>query len=137
MDFAVPADHRIKLKEQEKKNKFLNLTKELKKLWNIKVTIIPIVIGAFSTVTKELFKGLENLKVGWRVAAIRTAANWEESCRLEETCCHSNSSERPSGNADVKNSPGVNDDNKWTDHRIDNLQQNSTCSFCETQQLIT
>ena len=29
---------------------------------------------------------------------------WEESWRLEETCCHSNSNEKPSANADVKNS---------------------------------
>ena len=29
---------------------------------------------------------------------------WEESWRNEETCCHSNSSERPPTNADVKNS---------------------------------
>ena len=47
VDFAVPADHRIKLKESEKKDKYLDLTRELKKLWNIKVTIIPIMIGAF------------------------------------------------------------------------------------------
>ena len=35
----------------------------------------------------------------------------EDSRRLEETCCHSNSSERPSVNADVKNSKGVNNSN--------------------------
>ena len=29
--FAVPADHRIKLKECEKKDKYLDLTRELKK----------------------------------------------------------------------------------------------------------
>ena len=51
MDFAVPADHRIKLKEWEKKDKYLNLARDLKKLWNMKVTIIPIVIRAFGTVT--------------------------------------------------------------------------------------
>ena len=51
-DFAVPADHRIKLKESEKKDKYLNLARELKKLWNMKVIIIPIVIGAFGTLTK-------------------------------------------------------------------------------------
>ena len=33
VDFAVPADHRIKLKECEKKDKYLNLARELKKLW--------------------------------------------------------------------------------------------------------
>ena len=56
--FAAPADHRIKLKECEKKDKYLNLARELKKIWNMKVTIIPIVIGAFGTVTKGLLKGL-------------------------------------------------------------------------------
>ena len=31
------------------------------------MTLIPIVIGAFVTVTKELLKGLEDLEVGGRV----------------------------------------------------------------------
>ena len=54
VDFAVPADHRIKLKECEKKDKYLDLARELKKLSNMKVTIMPIVIGTFGTVTKGL-----------------------------------------------------------------------------------
>ena len=45
VDFTVPADHRIKLKECEKRDKYLDLARELKKLWNIKVIIILIVIG--------------------------------------------------------------------------------------------
>ena len=49
VDFAVPADHRIKLKECEKRDKYLHLARELKKLWNMKVTTIPNVIGAFGT----------------------------------------------------------------------------------------
>ena len=52
VDFAVPADHRIKLKECEKKDKYLNLARELKKLRNMHVAIIAIVIGAFGTVSK-------------------------------------------------------------------------------------
>ena len=52
VDFAVPADHRIKLKECEKRDKYLDLARELKNLWHIKVTIILIMIGAFGTVTK-------------------------------------------------------------------------------------
>ena len=75
MDFAVSADHRIKLKECEKRDKYLDLAIELKKkLWNMKVTIIPIVIGAFGTVNKGLLKGLEDLEVGGQVETIRTAA---------------------------------------------------------------
>ena len=54
MDLAVPADHKIKLKESEKKNNYLDLTRELKKMWNMKVTIITIVIGALGTVGEGL-----------------------------------------------------------------------------------
>ena len=64
VDFAVLADHRLKLKECEKKDKYLDLARELKKLWNMKVTIILIVIGAFGMVTKGLLKGLNDLEVG-------------------------------------------------------------------------
>ena len=35
---------------------------------------MPIVIGAFGTVTKELLKGLEDLEVGGRVETIQTTA---------------------------------------------------------------
>ena len=74
IDFAVPADCRIKLKEGEKKDKYLDLARELKKLWNMKETIVPIVIGAFGTITKGLLKGLEDLEVDWRVEAIQMTA---------------------------------------------------------------
>ena len=47
-DCAVPADHRVKMKEIEKKEKFLEIDRELKKLWNMKVTVIPIIIRALS-----------------------------------------------------------------------------------------
>ena len=72
VDFAVTADHKIKLKECEKRDKYLDLARELKKLWNMKVTIIPIVIGAFDTVTKGLLKCLEDLEVGGRGETIQT-----------------------------------------------------------------
>ena len=64
MDFAIPADQRVKLKENEKKDKHLDLTGELKtnKLWNMKVMVIPIVICALGAITKGLIKGLEDLE---------------------------------------------------------------------------
>ena len=67
VDFAVPDGHRIKLKGSKKKDKYLDLVREL----NMQVTIIPIVIGDFGTVTKGLLKGLEGLKVGGRVETIQ------------------------------------------------------------------
>ena len=32
IEFAVPADYRVKLKEREKKDKYLNFARELKKI---------------------------------------------------------------------------------------------------------
>ena len=46
----------------------------MKNPWNMKVTIIPIVSGAFGIVTKGLLKGLENLDVGGCVETIQTIA---------------------------------------------------------------
>ena len=66
MDSAVAADHRIKLKESEKKDKDLDRARELKNLLNMKVTIIPIVIG--------LLTRQEKLDVGGRVETIQTTA---------------------------------------------------------------
>ena len=74
MDFAVPADHRIKPKGCEKKDEYLDIARELKKQWNMKVTIIPIVIGALGAVTKGLLKELEDMEVGGQVETIHTTA---------------------------------------------------------------
>ena len=74
VDFAVPVDHRVKLKENEKKDKYLDLARELKKLWNMKVTVIPIVIGAFGTVTKRLIQGLKDLEIRGREETIQTTS---------------------------------------------------------------
>ena len=74
MDFAVPANHRVRLKESEKKDKYMDLAGELKKLWNMKVAIIPIVIGTFGPVTKGLVQGPEDLELTRRVEAIQNTA---------------------------------------------------------------
>ena len=79
VDLAVQTDHKINLKECAKKYKYLDLTRGLKKLWSIKVTIVPIVIGAFGTISKGLLKDLDDLEVsGWvetiqMTALLRTA----------------------------------------------------------------
>ena len=40
----------------------------------MKVTIVPIVIGALSTITKGLLKDLEDLEIGRRIETIQTTA---------------------------------------------------------------
>ena len=53
---------RVKLKESEKRDKYEDLARELKTLWNMKVTVIPTVIGALGTIPKGVVKGQEQLK---------------------------------------------------------------------------
>ena len=61
----------------KKKDNYLDLERELKKMRNMKVTIIPIVIGALSTVTKELVQDLENFEIK------RTSGNHPNYCIIE------------------------------------------------------
>ena len=53
----------VKLKESKKRDKYLDLAKELRKLWNMKVMMISIVIGADGTVNKGLVRRLEDLEI--------------------------------------------------------------------------
>ena len=61
VDFAILADHRVKLNEYEKRDKYLALTIELKNILNMKVTVIPIVISALGSFSK----GLGNKRTNW------------------------------------------------------------------------
>ena len=70
MHLTVPADPRVKLKENEKKDKYLDLARELKKLWNMKETVIPIITGAPGTVNNGLIKGMEDLEIRGREETI-------------------------------------------------------------------
>ena len=65
-------DNRLKLKENEKRDKYLDLARELKKLWNMKVTVIPIVKLGLGTITKRLVKKLEEFEIRGRVETFQT-----------------------------------------------------------------
>ena len=64
MNLVVPADHRVKIKEKEKRDKYLDLAKELKKMWNRRVAVVAIAISAFGTILKGLVWRLEELEIG-------------------------------------------------------------------------
>ena len=67
MDFDIPADHRVKLKESEKRDEYIDVAREVKKLWNMKVTMISVVTGAPGTVIKWLVQGLKELEIRTRM----------------------------------------------------------------------
>ena len=75
MDFTVTVDHGVKIKKNEKIDKYFDLSIELKKKWNMKVAVILIVVGALGTVPKDLSRKkteLEELEIRGRIVAIHT-----------------------------------------------------------------
>ncbi len=49
----------MKIKQREKTFKYLDLNRELKKLWSTWVTVIPFTVGALGTALTGLKSGLE------------------------------------------------------------------------------
>ena len=42
VDFVVPAKHKVKIEESEKEDKYLDITRELKQMCKIRVSVKPI-----------------------------------------------------------------------------------------------
>ena len=62
IDIACPFDARVLEKENEKTTNYQDLKWELKRIWNCQeITVIPIVIGALSTISKKHFDWLEKV----------------------------------------------------------------------------
>ena len=71
-NFVVPVDFWMKIKESKNIDKYLDLVRELKKRWNMKVSVIPIVIGVFALVPKCL--EIKEKEVSGRIATIHATA---------------------------------------------------------------
>src|SRR5215475_11104953 len=59
IDVAIPADRNVVQKEAEKKLEYKSLCIEIQRMWNLKCTIIPVIIRATGIVTRSLRKNLE------------------------------------------------------------------------------
>jgi hypothetical protein len=57
---ANPADRNVQ-REGEKKLKYKSLGMEIQRMWKLKSTIIPVIIGANGIVTRSLRKNLEDI----------------------------------------------------------------------------
>ena len=53
IDFAVTGDSRIEEKEKDKTKKYQDLGRELQKIWNVKVKIIPLIVGSLGAIPKQ------------------------------------------------------------------------------------
>ena len=73
------------MKESEKRDKYLELARELKKLRNMNVSVIPFVSGVFGTVSKGVIQGMEDVKIRGRVETLQTIALLRILSRVLET----------------------------------------------------
>jgi hypothetical protein len=56
IDVAIPGDRDVIKKGAERILKYKDLTKEIQRMWNVKVRVIPVIIGAIGTISKSLRK---------------------------------------------------------------------------------
>ena len=63
VDFAIPMDHRIKEKEEEKIDKYMDLAVEVRRRFRVKTVTAPIVLRALGTVPGKLQELLKKLEI--------------------------------------------------------------------------
>ena len=63
IDFAVPGDSRIEEKEKDKIEKYQDFGRELQKIWNLKVKIIPLVAGPLGSISKQFGNRLKQIGI--------------------------------------------------------------------------
>ena len=63
IDFTVSGDSRIEEKEKDKIEKYQDLGRELQKIWNVKVKIIPLVVGSLDAIPKQFGDRLKQIGI--------------------------------------------------------------------------
>ena len=71
IDFAAPVDSRIEEKEKDKIEKYQDLGRELQKIWNVKVKIIPLVVGSLGIIPKQFGNRLKQIGITTGIAQVQ------------------------------------------------------------------
>jgi len=71
---AIPADRNVVQKEAENKLKYKSLCIEIQRKWNLKCTIVPVIIGATRIVTRSLKKNLETVPGNHSIDSLQKTA---------------------------------------------------------------
>jgi hypothetical protein len=81
---AIPADRSVVKKEAEKKLKYESLCVEMQRMWNLKCTIVPVIIGATGIVTRSLKKKLETIPGKHSIDSLQNTAILGTSHRIRK-----------------------------------------------------
>ena len=71
IDVAIPEDSGLKEKEAEQVEKYQNLARELRRMREVKTTVVPIVLGALGTVPLRLKGNLKDIGVDTLITLIQ------------------------------------------------------------------
>ena len=63
IDVVIPEDGRVRAKEDEKVEKYQDLAREVRKMWEVRTKVIPIVVGASGTIPLRLKENLRTIGV--------------------------------------------------------------------------
>ena len=75
IDMAIPGDTRVSEKEKEKIERYQEIKREIKRMWNIRsIKVIPVVVGALGSTSKKLKKCIVELGVIINTALLQKAA---------------------------------------------------------------
>ena len=67
----MPFDSRIEEREKDKMKGYDDLRRELKKIWDIPVKVIPVVVGALGRTPKKLKQQLSDMRIETRIVELR------------------------------------------------------------------
>ena len=73
VEFSVPWDKNVLLKEEEKASKYIPLAKEIRKVHKVSTRIIPIILGSLGTVTTKLKFNLKELGLERILGGLQTS----------------------------------------------------------------
>jgi hypothetical protein len=61
IDVAISGNRNVFKKEAEEILKYQDLTIEIQRMWNVKIRVIPVIIGATGTISKSFRKYVSNI----------------------------------------------------------------------------
>ena len=74
VDFSVPWDKNVVLKENEKVAKYLPLAKEIRKMHRVSTKVVPLVLGCLGVVTSRFVGYLKDLGIPDVLGGMQTSA---------------------------------------------------------------
>ena len=74
IDVAISGDRNVIKKEAEKILKYKDLTIEIKRMWKVRTSVIPVIIGAIGTISKTFRKYISNIPVNHEVKELQKTA---------------------------------------------------------------